>query len=50
MLLQAAKVGAFDLRVVLPEVLVGMRRAGADCIISYFVPLLLDWMHPKDKL
>jgi len=44
MILNAAKIGAFDLKAVLTEVLVSMRRAGADCIISYFVPILLEWM------
>ncbi|XP_039450779.1 delta-aminolevulinic acid dehydratase-like [Culex pipiens pallens] len=44
MLLNAGKIGAFDLRTVLWEVLVGMRRAGADCIITYFTPTLLDWL------
>lgn len=44
MLLNAAKVGALDLKTVLNEVLISMRRAGADCIISYFVPILLEWM------
>ncbi|XP_058054554.1 delta-aminolevulinic acid dehydratase [Anopheles bellator] len=44
MLLNAGKIGAFDLRTVLWEVLVSMRRAGADCIITYFTPLLLDWL------
>ncbi|XP_058129946.1 delta-aminolevulinic acid dehydratase isoform X1 [Anopheles ziemanni] len=44
MLLNAAEIGAFDLKTVLWEVLVGMRRAGADCIITYFTPVLLDWL------
>uniref|UniRef100_A0A182SJR4 Delta-aminolevulinic acid dehydratase n=1 Tax=Anopheles maculatus TaxID=74869 RepID=A0A182SJR4_9DIPT len=44
MLLNAGKAGTFDLKTVLWEVLVGMRRAGADCIISYFTPLVLDWL------
>lgn len=44
MLLHGAKAGAFELKPVLKEVLTSMRRAGADCIISYFVPTLLEWM------
>lgn len=44
MILAAAKQGTCDLRALLTEVLVGMRRAGADCIITYFVPQLLEWM------
>ncbi|XP_013405826.1 delta-aminolevulinic acid dehydratase-like [Lingula anatina] len=41
--------GSFDLKNVLMETLVGMRRAGADIIISYFTPLLLDWLSQKDE-
>jgi len=44
MILNAAKQGTCDLRAILVEILVGMRRAGADCIITYFVPQLLDWI------
>lgn len=44
MLLHGAKAGAFDLKNVLKEVLTSMRRAGADCIITYFVPTLLEWL------
>lgn len=44
MIYNAAKMGSCDLRSMLTEVLVGMRRAGADCIITYFVPQLLEWM------
>lgn len=44
MILYGAKNGAFDLKSVLSEVLVSMRRAGVDCIISYFVPTVLEWM------
>lgn len=50
MLLNAAKNGIFDLKPVLTEVLIGMRRAGADCIITYFVPTILDWMAGNNKL
>ncbi|CRK97989.1 CLUMA_CG011359, isoform B [Clunio marinus] len=44
MLIHGAKAGAFELKTVLNEVLTSMRRAGADCIITYFVPTLLQWM------
>lgn len=44
MILNGAKAGAFDLKTVLSEVLTSMRRAGSDCIITYFVPMLLEWM------
>lgn len=41
MLYHGAKGGAFDLRDAVLETLVSMRRAGADVIITYFVPKLL---------
>ncbi|KAK3602548.1 hypothetical protein CHS0354_003800 [Potamilus streckersoni] len=44
MLYHGAKAGAFDLKTVLLEVLASMRRAGADIIISYYTPQLLDWL------
>ncbi|XP_069694053.1 delta-aminolevulinic acid dehydratase-like [Periplaneta americana] len=49
MLYHAAKAGAIDLRSVLEEVLLSMRRAGADCIITYFTPVILDWLQLKSK-
>ncbi|GFG31713.1 hypothetical protein Cfor_06273, partial [Coptotermes formosanus] len=49
MLYHAAKAGAIDLRSVLEEVLLSMRRAGADCIITYFTPVILDWLQMKSK-
>jgi porphobilinogen synthase len=49
MLYHAAKAGAIDLRGVLEEVLLSMRRAGADCIITYFTPVILDWLQIKNK-
>lgn len=48
-LISGAKAGIFDLKTVLTEVLVSMRRAGADCIISYFVPTLLEWMKSNNE-
>lgn len=50
MLHHAAEKGTFDLKSVLDETLVAMRRAGADCIITYFTPLLLDTMQVKSKI
>jgi len=44
MLWHAAKAGAFDLRTAVIEALTGMRRAGADIIITYYTPRLLDWL------
>jgi len=42
MLHHAAAAGAIDLDSTLMEVLVSMRRAGADVIISYFTPKILE--------
>lgn len=44
MLRSAAQTGAFDLRSAVLEILHGMRRAGADVIITYFTPEILEWM------
>lgn len=44
MLYHGAKAGAFDLKTTLMEVLSSMRRAGADIIISYFTPQVLEWL------
>ncbi|WAR31653.1 HEM2-like protein [Mya arenaria] len=43
MLYHGAKAGAFNLQTTLMEVLTSMRRAGADIIISYFTPQILEW-------
>jgi porphobilinogen synthase len=44
MLWHAAQSGAFDLKTAVLESLVCFRRAGADIIISYFTPKLLEWL------
>eukprot|EP00062_Callorhinchus_milii_P014823 gi/632964411/ref/XP_007898386.1/ PREDICTED: delta-aminolevulinic acid dehydratase isoform X1 [Callorhinchus milii] len=44
MLWHGAKAGAFDLRTAVMEALTGFRRAGADIIITYYVPQLLKWL------
>jgi porphobilinogen synthase len=44
MLWHAARANAFDLRTAVVESLLGMRRAGADILITYFTPQLLDWL------
>jgi porphobilinogen synthase len=44
MLHHGAKAGAFELKAILNEVFTSMRRAGADCIITYFTPTMLEWM------
>ena len=48
MLWHGAQAGAFDLRSILAEVMHGMRRAGADIIISYYTPAILQWIK-EDK-
>eukprot|EP01100_Stratorugosa_tubuloviscum_P013043 TRINITY_DN6381_c1_g1_i1.p1 TRINITY_DN6381_c1_g1~~TRINITY_DN6381_c1_g1_i1.p1 ORF type:complete len:336 (-),score=172.66 TRINITY_DN6381_c1_g1_i1:67-1074(-) len=44
MLWFAAQNGSFDLKTAVLEVTNGLRRAGADIIITYFTPKLLDWL------
>ncbi|XP_059480137.1 delta-aminolevulinic acid dehydratase [Neocloeon triangulifer] len=44
MLIHAAKNGVFQLQPAVEEVLLSMRRAGADVIISYFTPQVLKWI------
>ena len=44
MLHHGAAAGAFDLKTVLNETLLCMRRAGVDIIITYFAPKILDWI------
>ncbi|XP_001353362.2 delta-aminolevulinic acid dehydratase [Drosophila pseudoobscura] len=42
MLYHASKAGAFELRDAVLESMRSFRRAGADCIITYYTPYLLD--------
>lgn len=42
MIYYAAEHGAFDLKEAVMESIKGFRRAGADCIITYFTPTILD--------
>ncbi|XP_071479969.1 delta-aminolevulinic acid dehydratase-like [Diadema antillarum] len=44
MLYHGASKGAFELPRAVMEAMQGMRRAGADIIITYFVPNILDWL------
>ncbi|XP_019365931.1 PREDICTED: delta-aminolevulinic acid dehydratase [Gavialis gangeticus] len=48
MLWHGAKAGAFDLKAAVMEVMRGFRRAGADIIITYFVPQLLKWLKEQE--
>lgn len=47
MLYHAAAAGAFTLRSAVMETLNGMRRAGADIIITYYAPDVLTWLSEK---
>ncbi|XP_037735798.1 delta-aminolevulinic acid dehydratase isoform X2 [Chelonia mydas] len=44
MLWHGAQAGAFSLKTAVMEVMTGFRRAGADIIITYYVPQLLKWL------
>jgi porphobilinogen synthase len=43
MLWHGSAAGAFDLKAILMESIQSMKRAGADVIISYYTPRLLEW-------
>ncbi|KAK7083162.1 hypothetical protein SK128_005161 [Halocaridina rubra] len=49
MLYHGAEAGAFNLKITLMEVLTSMRRAGADVIISYYTPKVLEWLKSNNK-
>lgn len=49
MLWHAAHANAFDLRAAVIESLLGMRRAGADILITYFTPQLLEWLKEEQQ-
>lgn len=44
MLWHGAQAGAFNLKVAVLEAMTSFRRAGADIIITYYVPQLLKWL------
>ncbi|KAG8265423.1 Endoplasmic reticulum chaperone BiP [Homalodisca vitripennis] len=44
MIYHAAKAGSFSLEDGVRETLTSFRRAGADCVITYFAPQILDWL------
>ena len=44
MLHHAATAGALDLQTAVMESLTGLRRAGADQLITYFTPQVLEWL------
>ncbi len=47
MIWHAAAAGSFDLRTAVTESLVCARRAGADILITYYAPQVLEWLHQK---
>ncbi|KAH9514565.1 hypothetical protein Btru_025663 [Bulinus truncatus] len=49
MLYHAAVAGAFDMRAAVMETLQCMRRAGVDILITYFTPMVLDWLSKDSK-
>uniref|UniRef100_A0A0B7ANN1 Delta-aminolevulinic acid dehydratase n=1 Tax=Arion vulgaris TaxID=1028688 RepID=A0A0B7ANN1_9EUPU len=49
MLHHAAEAGAFDLKMAVMETLHSMRRAGADILITYFTPLVLEWIWQEQR-
>ncbi len=46
MIHHAAQAGAFDLQAAVLESMQSLRRAGADTIITYFAPQILEWINP----
>lgn len=44
MMWHGSQAGAFDLRAAVMEAMTSFRRAGADIIITYYTPQLLDWL------
>jgi len=44
MLYHGAKAGSFNLESMLMEILTCMRRAGADVIITYYAPQILNFI------
>ncbi|XP_044296021.1 delta-aminolevulinic acid dehydratase isoform X1 [Varanus komodoensis] len=44
MLWHGAQAGAFDLKPAVLEAMAGFKRAGADIIITYYAPQLLQWL------
>jgi len=47
MLVHGSNSGAFNKKAIILEVMNSFRRAGADVIISYFTPILLEWLQEK---
>jgi porphobilinogen synthase len=44
MIWHGSQAKSFDLRNILIEIMYGFRRAGADIIISYYTPMILEWL------
>jgi porphobilinogen synthase len=45
MIRSAAEAGWLDERAVVLETLLGIRRAGADIILTYFAPQVAEWLN-----
>ncbi len=50
MLKHAAAAGAVDLRAAVTEAMAAFRRAGADIIITYLTPEILQWIREADGM
>ena len=48
MLWHAANAGAFNLKTAVIETMTCLRRGGADIIITYFTPKLLEWLNEDE--
>ena len=44
MLWHASQAGSLNLKDAVLETCIGFKRAGASIIITYFTPLILDWL------
>lgn len=44
MIYHASRNNVADFKVILMEILTSMRRAGADVIITYYTPVILDYL------
>jgi len=49
-LYHGAKAGAVDLRRAVMESIIGIRRAGADLVITYYTPQVLQWLDDEEKM
>lgn len=50
MIWNAAQVGVFELKAGVLESIISLRRSGADLIITYFTPQLLEWINEDENV